>query len=206
MDDKWFRLKQRQAGVTADQIAARIGRDRSIVSRILNGHQRMSLEWAQAFADVLQVPLATVLEKAGVADRPVAQQLAPGFAESDAAAWAPTPGMAEDRPVRSIAAALGADRPGVDIWRVKSRAMALAGMLQGDFFLLDTHQSERARAGDMVVAQVYNNSTGTAATILRRFEPPVLVAASADPEDGRVHVVDGMNVVIRGKVVASWRL
>jgi SOS-response transcriptional repressor LexA len=96
------------------------------------------------------------------------------------------------------------DRPGVDVWRVKSRAMALSGLLEGDFMLVDTHAAERVRAGDVVIAQIYTR-TG-ANTVLRRFEPPVLVAASADPADGRVHVVDGDNVVIRGKVVASWRI
>lgn len=203
MDDKWFKAHQKRAGVTADQIAARLGRDRSVVSKILSGKQRMTIEWAKAFAEVLQVPLATVLEKAGVADRPTAQQVSPGFAESDVAVWVPGIGPAEGPPVRTIAAALG-ERPGVDVWRVKSRAMALAGVLEGDFFLLDTHQAERVKPGDLVVAQVYSR-TGTT-TVLRRFEPPVLVAASVDPDESRVHVVDGVNVVIRGKIVAIWRV
>ena len=58
MDDKWFKRQQKIAGVTAADIADRMGRARSNVSHILNGHQRMSLEWAKAFAEVLNVPLA----------------------------------------------------------------------------------------------------------------------------------------------------
>jgi len=206
MDDKWFKQQQKRAGVTAEDIARRMGRTRSNVSHILNGKQRMSLDWAQAFAEALQVPLATVLEKAGVTDAPVAQQLAPGFAESDAAPWleAPRP----NDPNRAIAAALGADRPGVDVWRVRGNAMALAGLLDGDFVLVDSHAADRARAGDVVIAQLYRpvGRDMTARTVLRRLEPPVLVAASIDPEDARVHVVDGVNVLVRGKVVASWRV
>jgi transcriptional regulator with XRE-family HTH domain len=206
MDEKWFKTQQKKVGITADEIAAIIGRDRSVVSRVYTGRQRMSLELARAFAEALQVPLATVLEKAGAADAPVAQQLAPGFGESDAAPWldAPRP----NDPNRAIATALGADRPGVDVWRVKGMAMALAGYLMGDFILVETPAADRARAGDVVLAQVYR-ATGrdmTARTILRRLEPPVLVAASADPEDGRVHVVDGVNVLVRGKVISSWRV
>ena len=206
MDEKWFKTQQKKVGITADEIAAIIGRDRSVVSRVYTGRQRMSLELARAFAEALQVPLATVLEKAGAADAPVAQQLAPGFGESDAAPWldAPRP----NDPNRAIATALGADRPGVDVWRVKGLAMALAGYLMGDFILVETPAADRARAGDVVLAQVYR-ATGrdmTARTILRRLEPPVLVAASADPEDGRVHVVDGVNVLVRGKVISSWRV
>lgn len=205
MDDKWFKAQQKKVGATADDIAKVMGRARSNVSHILNGHQRMSLEWAQAFAQVLQVPVAVVLEKAGTLEPAAAQQLQPGFSESDVAAWVPGPGFAEGQTVRTIADVMGA-KPGVDIWRVRSRAMALAGLIEGDFMLVDTFQSERVKAGDVVIAQVYDKNVGAATTVLRRFEPPVLVAASADPADGRVHVVDGNNVVVRGKVVASWRV
>lgn len=200
MDEKWFKSQQKRVGVTADEIASEMGRDRSVVSRIYTGRQKMSLEWAQAFATVLQVPLSTVLEKAGVAAPQQAQQLDPGFSESDAAPWrGPTP---TERGVTDIATALGA-RPGVDIWRVKGRAMALQGLLPGDYMLIDTHAADRAKAGDAVIAQVYTR--GGAATVLRRLEPPVLVAASPDPDDNRVHVIDGINVVVRGVVISSWR-
>lgn len=166
----------------------------------------MTLDQARIFADLLGVPLSEMVERGGLAGKSEAQQITPGFAESDAATWTPGPGLGEAGTVRAVAQALGADRPGVDIWRVKSRAMALGGYLEGDYMLVDTHAAERVRAGDVVIAQLYNNSNATAATVLRRFEPPVLLAASADPEDGRVHVVDGVNVVVRGKVIASWRV
>jgi len=202
MDDKWFKQQQKRVGVTAEDIANRMGRTRANVSHILTGRQRMTLEWAEAFAEVLQVPIATVLEKAGVATKETTHQLMPGFAESDAAPFYPPP--AQSDLVGLIAKALGASRPGVDLWHVKSQVMALAGLLEGDFMLIDTHQSERVRPGDVVIAQAYQRN-GTATTILRRFEPPVLISASARPEDGRVFVVDGDNVAIRGKVIASWR-
>jgi SOS-response transcriptional repressor LexA len=203
MDDKWFKQQQKIASVTAEDIANKMGRTRSNVSNILNGKQKMSLEWAKAFAEVLQVPLATVLEKAGATDETVARQLVPGFAESDAVPFSPA--LAQVDQMKIVATALGATRAGIDVWRVKSSAMALGGLLDGDFILIDTHQSERARAGDVVIAQLYQRN-GTALTVLRRLEPPVLVAASINPADTRVYVVDGENVVIRGKVIASWRL
>jgi hypothetical protein len=206
MNERWFKDQQRKAGVTAEDIARILGRDRSVVSRIYTGRQRMSLDWAKAFATAFAVPVAQVLAEAGVADGDMLAGARPGFAEGDAAVWVPGPGPAEGRTVQKIAEALGATRAGIDIWQVRSRAMALAGYLEGDFMLVDTHQGERAAAGDAVVAQIYDNSKGTATTVLRRFQPPVLVAASTEPADMRVHVVDGVNVVIRGKVIASWRL
>lgn len=205
MDVTWFKQAQKRAGLTSFDLGEAIGRDRTAISRIINGTQPITFEQARIFADKLGVPLTEMIERSGLGDKPTAREIAPGFAESDVAAWVPGPGFAEGAGVRSIADAFGA-KPGVDIWRVRSRAMALAGLLEGDFMLVDTHQSERVKAGDVVIAQLYSHATGTATTVLRRFEPPVLVAASTDPADARVHVVDGNNVVVRGKVVASWRV
>lgn len=202
MDAEWFKKRQKLLGLTSFDLGEAIGRDRTAISKIINGSQRVTLDQARVLAEKLGVTLAEMVERSGMAGGQVAQALSPGFAESDATAWIPS-GMAEAGPVRSVAEALG-QRPGVDVWRVKSRAMALAGLLEGDYFLLDTHQSERVKPADVVVAQIY--SRNGASTVLRRLEPPVLVAASADPAEGRVHVVDGVNVVIRGKVVAIWRV
>ena len=167
LDDKWFKQQKRRAGVTDEDIAAARGVTRANVSNILNGRQRMSLDWAKAFAEVLQVPLATVLEKAGEAEPRVAQQLAPGFAESDTIPWRPQ--APEDRRPQSVAEVLG-QRPGVDVWRVKGASMVGAGYLPGDYILVDTHAAERVQPGDTAVAQVYARN-GTAKTVLRRWMP-----------------------------------
>lgn len=203
MDDKWFKAQQKKVGVTAEDIANHRGLSRVNVSHILTGRQPMSLPWAKAFAEVLQQPLDVILEKAGVTDAATAQAVVPGFSEGDAAPWKQGPGLAENAPIKTIATAMG-ERPGVDVWRVQSRSMALAGLLEGDFILVDTHQAERVKPGDIVVAQVYNRAG--AMTVLRRYAPPVLIAASANPEEQGIFVVDGVNVVVRGKVVASWRI
>lgn len=204
MDDRWFKARQRELGVTADMIADARGRDRSVISKIYSGKQRMTLEWAQAFADVLNVPVTEVLERAGVVDAQRSQAMRPGFAESDAALYtAPEPEM---RRTLSHAEAFGGTRPGIDIWCVKELSMALMGYRPGDFILVNSHLSERAANGDVVVAQVYDNAIGSAKTVLRRIDTPVLVAAHPDPEQARAYVIDGVNVVVRGVVTASWRI
>jgi SOS-response transcriptional repressor LexA len=201
MDKDWFKRRLRMQGKTADDLAKAISRDRAVVSRILNGHQQLTLDQAKIFATELDAEVGDVLLRSGLTEAPMAQALSPGFAESDAAPWVAGPDATDTRHVPSVAQALGGGRPGVDVWRVKGLAMALHGLLEGDFMLVDTHQAERARAGDTVVAQVYNPRGAT--TVLRTYAPPVLM--SSDPNDLQVHVVDGVNVVIRGKVVASWR-
>lgn len=204
MDDKWFKKQQKRAGVTAEEIGRELGRDRSIVSRIYVGRQKMSLDQAKVFARVLQVSLDEVLEHAGALERDeIATPKPTGMAEGDAAPWQGAP--SEKAKNEATAATLGGSKPGIDVWTVQNNAMILGGYLPGDKFLLDTNQSERCKAGDVVIAQKYDWQTGTAVTVLRRFDPPVLVAANTDPNDQRVLVVDGQNVVIKGKVIASWR-
>jgi SOS-response transcriptional repressor LexA len=200
MDEKWFRDRKRQLGVTDIDIAQRMGRSRSAIPKIASGQQKMSIEWAQAFADVLQVPVSEILQRAGVITASVAKTVIPGMSEGDAAPWIPAP---DTREVPSIAEAFGA-RPGVDVWQIKTAAMALAGYLPGDYMMVDTHQAERVKAGDVVVAQVYTRQ-GTAKSVLRRWMPPVLVPAAAPTEQEPVYLVDGENVLIRGKVIACWR-
>lgn len=203
MDDKWFKKRQKEVGVTAEEIAREAGRTRSNVSHILNGHQKMSLDWARAFAKVLDVPLDEVMRRAGISGPEEAQRIAPGFAESDAA---PFVGQGGDQyKTKEVAACFGGDRPGMDIWHVTSDAMSLRGYWPGDRLLVDMRASESCRAGDVVIAQVYNRQRAAAETVLRLFEPPVLVAACARQGEALTRVVDNDNVVIKGKVIASWR-
>lgn len=202
MDVDWFKQKQKEARVTADDIARAMGRNRSNVSNIYNGRQKMSLDWARAFAQVLGQPLDEVLRHAGITAPGEARQIQVGFSDGDAVPFrADTP---EARREQARAQALGAG-PGVDVWTVRSNALLLAGYLPGDQLLVDSHAADRARAGDIVLAQHYDAQTASAQTILRRFEPPVLLSASPDPADQGALVVDGRNVLIRGVVVASWR-
>lgn len=203
MDDKWFKRRQKEVGVTAEDIANEMGRARSGVSHIYSGHQRMSLDWARAFAKVLDVPLDEILKHAGVAAANEAQTLAPGFSESDAMPFIAKGG--EEIKEQARAEQFGGNKPGVDIWQVKSDALILKGFLLGDRLLVDSHQSERCKAGDVVLAQVFNWKSASGVTLLRQFQPPVLVSANTDPNMQDVHVVDGKNVVIKGKVIAAWR-
>ena len=202
MDVQWFKKRQRAAGVTADEIGDALGRDRSIVSRIYAERQTMTLQQAQIFASKLNVPIADVLEHAGLADARTAQQVQPAQAGSDATPWNAATGSVADREMMSF---LGGGRPGLDVWRVSNRAMVLDGYIEGDFILVDHNVTTSTAAGRTVIAQVYDWQSGTAATLLRRYDPPVLTSASADPEDRKVHVVDDKNVAIKGVVVASWR-
>ena len=206
MDVEWFKHRQRIAGVTSETLGEALGRDRTIVSRIYHGRQPMTLDQADVFARLLDVPVSDVLERAGLELPSFAVPARPapsGFGESDAAPYSAKADDPAGRRVLDMAEFLRAGS-GRSIWLVGSRAMILAGYDQGDFMLVD--QNRTPSSGDVVVAQVYDWETGTATTVLRRYDPPVLSAVSPDPTDWKPHVVDGRNVKIMGVVTASWRM
>lgn len=217
IDGEFFREKARLAKVSSEDLGAAIGRDRSVISRILSGQRPLKPEEIEPFARVLRIPIRDVVEHSGLELLMITpeghkelrgqQSLSvAGFGEGDAAEWTPPPkDTARPSRVRDMAELLGGGKAGVDIWVVRGRAMSLQGYMEGDFLLVDAREPSRAKSGDVVIAQAYDWQQGSATTLLRRFEPPVLVSASPDAADQRAYVVDGNNVVIRGIVVASWR-
>lgn len=204
MDVTWFKSRMRAAGIRNADVAQRAGKTVSNVSNIFAGSQQMGMAYAQAFAELLDVPVEEVLRRAGVMPRGMPQTPTQGFSDGDAAPFIGIPGATAR--LKRIAQAFGVDRAGVDAWTVNSVCMTLNGLLPGDTMLIDSNLAERAAAGDVVIAQQYDAQAGSATTLLRRLEPPVLVAASPLPDDQRAIMVDGLNVVVRGVMVASWRM
>lgn len=203
MNAGWFKSRQRELGVTSFDLGAALGRDRTVVARIYSGRQRMTLDQAHVFADQLKVPLAEVIERAGIAGRATAREIAHGFAEGDAAPWSPSI-AARDSQDALLARALGL-RPGVEVWTVNSACMSLAGFMPGDKIVVDTVHADEVRSGDAVLAQIYDVTTGSARTVFRQYQQPALVSHSPDRDDWRVHLVDKSTVAIVGVITASWR-
>lgn len=66
MNIEWVRDKLKSSGATQGDLAAAIGRDGAVISRIIHGKQPMNLEWVEPFARVLRVPVSAVLQQAGL--------------------------------------------------------------------------------------------------------------------------------------------
>lgn len=64
-------------------------------------------------------------------------------------------------------------------WTVMSRALELAGFLPGDIVEFDI--GSKARAGEIVIAQIYNQQRPAAETVMRLWHPPFLTVHTADP-------------------------
>jgi hypothetical protein len=99
---------------------------------------------------------------------------------------------------------LASRMPRADLWEIRGRALDLAGLLPGDVVAVDLGRSE-LKTGDVVCAQIYDWQKGSATTVFRIYEPPYLVALSTDPQHRKPVLVDGDRVLLKGRVVASFR-
>ena len=111
----------------------------------------------------------------------------PGFAEPELLAIV---GPSEATPNRSV-------------WQIKGQSMQFAGFLAGDSIEFD--HIIMPHIDDIVLAQVYDNTRGTAETVMRVYAPPYLLAAASHPSAYPPLYVDGNNVKIVGVMVKSWR-
>jgi len=108
-----------------------------------------------------------------------------GFAEGDVAAYeAPQPTLAVKTPLHH------------GRWTATSRVLDLVGVLPGD--VLEFELGTPPRAGDIVVAQVYDSEAAAAKTVIRLYQPPVLITHSTDPNLGnRPLLIDAAEVRVK---------
>lgn len=66
MDTAWFKARKKEVRVTDAALAEAIGRDRSLVNKIVNGGSGFDLDFVEPFARLLKVSPGTVLERIGI--------------------------------------------------------------------------------------------------------------------------------------------
>lgn len=180
----WLRELMKRHSVEVKDIAARSGVSAMTIYRILdeNGVNTPSLgtiaRIAKAYGDAL----------------PGGDQRTAGFAEGDVTRFAGEP----------PSEALKPQSPNQSMWRLNNRALELSGLLPGDYLLMD--MSQPPRAGDIVIAQIYDFEAGGAVTRIRRYDGVYLTTSSMDPgQTERPLPVDGERVVLMGRVIRSMR-
>uniref|UniRef100_UPI003BABF335 hypothetical protein n=1 Tax=Stappia sp. TaxID=1870903 RepID=UPI003BABF335 len=188
----WIEAILDYKGWNRTRLAREAGVDPSTLSKFLNDPdnksqlQTTSIEKIAAVGGIRPYNTTPPLRMDGLAD----SETEPYVAEQN-------PGL-----VDVAVSALKAGRNGVDPWVMRSRALEHEGFMPGDILLVDLNA--QPQPGDAVCAQVYDRQ-GKAETVMRIYEHPFLVAASADPSVRKPFLVDDERVVIRGVVIASFR-
>jgi hypothetical protein len=109
----------------------------------------------------------------------------------------------EPKELQSVVGALIGDRKAIEIWRLRTDALIVAGYLPGDLVLVDP--AAEAKPQDLVSARVADWQRGNEQTLFRIFDPPFLVAASQDRTAFKPLLVDPERVQLRGVVIESYR-
>lgn len=184
-----------RTGITQTELATRIQRDPSTLSKFLSGKARRGHTLtAETITAIEQVTGIAFAENVGAS-------LAPkGFGEPDASPYqaAVRAGDLMDAMLRTLT-----DQNAVDAWVMKSRALESIGILPGDILIVDLNAAPRS--GQIVCAQIYDWPNNQARTVMRLYESPFLVAATQDRGLMRPHLVDNDDVIIRGVVGPTIR-
>jgi transcriptional regulator with XRE-family HTH domain len=104
-----------------------------------------------------------------------------------------------DPAVSAAIKALIGGREDADSRTIRTRALEGLGYLPGDIVIVDLRR--KPMPGDVVFAQVYELGRSEPETVMRIYEPPVLVAASFDGQLQRPLMVDDARVKIEGVVL-----
>lgn len=174
MNPQLLKTLLKEKGVQQTELAVLLGRDKAVITNLLQGKRHLKAEEAVIIAKYLGVPVTRLLgEKAvpGKAAEPVLipfqhapvmlkksrQVIEKGgkyYIEDSSAASAKTYAL-----------------------EVRDDALNLSGILPGDVVICQA--DGKARKGQIVVAQHYQGRG--AETILRKYEPPYLMPHSANP-------------------------
>jgi transcriptional regulator with XRE-family HTH domain len=104
-----------------------------------------------------------------------------------------------DPAVSAAIRALIGSREAADSRTIRTRALEGLGYLPGDIVIVDLDR--KPARGDVVCAQVYELGRSEPETVMRIYQPPVLVAASFDEQLQRPLWVDDARVKIEGVVL-----
>ena len=197
------KLKQllEDKGVTQTELAKLLGRDKSVITHLLQGKRQLKLEEAIQIADFLGVPLAQLTEGEDAA------ALVSGMGEPHCIPFQGEPSAQNRQSAQiirreggfflEIHGSLPANAYALE---VRDTALELAGFLPGDIVISSLDVA--CKPGDIVVVQHYRQ--GSAETLLRRFQPPFLTAHSTDtgfaplPAEGeQIRVVSPVLQLIR---------
>lgn len=190
----WLRAVARHFNVSPSQLALNSGMAASTLTRYLNDNTNT--------VGISQATLEKVSHYSGFRPGQVPGR-ARGLSEPDVVPYH----LDDDQKPKWVEAAVDAAKAGkngVEAWVMKGAALDGIGVMPGDIAIVD--QNRRAKAGDIVLAQIVDHVLGNAETVLRLYQTPFLISHSMRLGPQRPEQVDDDRVSIAGVVIATIRL
>lgn len=194
------RLRQllKAHNVTQTELARLLGRDKAVITNLLQGRRRLQAVEAMKIARHLNVPVAEVLGE---------QKPAHGMEERVLIPFQQAPETSARKHAQVVRAkgkyyleSFQPFGPQAFALEVKDDSLNLAGILPGDITVCD--MGRECKAGETVVVQHYQRVG--AKTLLRKYQPPLLLPHSTNSahaplreDDRNVRMVCPVVCVIR---------
>lgn len=192
---EWLKAIAVYMNLSPSQLALNSGMAASTLTRYLNDNTNS--------VGITQGSLEKVARYSGFRPNQMPGRLRAGFAEADA-----VPFQQDDQPfpswVKSAVTAAKAGRNGIEAWLMKSAALDAVGLMPGDIVIFD--QNSRAKTGDVVLAQIVDQVSGTAETVMRLYQAPFLLTHSMRMGPQRPEQVDEERVSIAGVSIGTIRI
>jgi len=186
--------RQRAGFDSAAAAARRFGWREPTYAAHENGSRGVRPDAAETYAKAFKVDPTWLLFGTGSPDR----KCAAGFAEPDAAPFEPP---RDKKDALAEIARMLAPQARTPSYYILGRDMRDLGLLTGDVLVVELNGG--AAPGSLVLAQLVDDETGSAVTLLRRYVPPYLVGAAGTAND--MLSTDSELISIMGVVVASFR-
>lgn len=193
---QWLDDIRRRFHVNIADIARRAGVAYSTVNRLYRGQVDTAL--SARTVDKIMAAFG-VGPPGGAAAGPLYEDCTPVAArEIRALAEQGAPALAR------LAEILEAGPDDLSLWRVTSGALAQAGYLPGDYVVVNA--AAGAARGHPVLARADSIDVPGTRHLLRIYDPPFLLAPSADPHLRKPLALDDARITLLGVVAASFRL
>lgn len=185
-----------QLGLNEDDLGAALGRDRSVVNRILNAKQPLRLDQVEPLAEILQVPELEILRRAGTWKRRPAPTVraAAILSEVQAGRFAQMP---ERPPIAHETVLVDYPRDTIFALRVAGDSMDRIAP-EGSLVVVDYSERD-LRDGELGVFRM--NDEATFKRLRRQGSEAWLQPESNNPRFGPIFPPQGQTVEVIGRVV-----
>lgn len=192
---QWMREAIDHSGLDPSVLARKAGVQPSTINRPLKGAPH-------------KPRVDTLLKISTAADYPLPSDFfagagSVGMRETDAEAFTPQKGSPAAAIAQHMVATVAPGNENVSIYRVRTRALDLEGLIPGDYVVIDSSADAQSTEGALVLVNAALTGSGEAETLLRKVEGEFLVPHSSS---GGHRTLRQSEASIYAAVLASYRI
>ena len=155
MDSDWFKNRLRDRKRTQEHLAVAIHRDRTVISKIINGKQPLQIDEVRAFAEILEVPVIEILYRAELWDAPPSVVLAPVINSVEAGEFVDT---TPDEPP-SAEHSIVVEHPAKTVFALRIEGDSMDRVAPENSLIVVDYSMKKAEDGELFVFRRHGEAT-----------------------------------------------